>query len=139
MEVEPYGQWPQHPDAVGSWGWVELTYADGLRLVLETDKWGKKYDREGGKKPSLSSEGKEKLKALPDPPKLVSFAEAIRTRRQPGGNAEVAHRATTLLHLANIALRVGRKIQWDPVKEQIVGDEEANRFVNVPMRAPWHL
>ena len=41
--------------------------------------------------------------------------------------------------LANIAIRVGRKIQYDPVKEEIVGDEEANRLVYQPMRAPWHL
>ena len=76
---------------------------------------------------------------MPDPPKLLSFAEAIRTGQQAGGNAEVSHRATTLLHLANIALRVGRKIRWDPAAERIVGDEQANRFVNIPMRAPWHL
>jgi hypothetical protein len=43
------------------------------------------------------------------------------------------------LHLANIALRMGRKIHWDAVAEQITGDEEANRLVNIPMRAPWHL
>lgn len=139
VEVEPCGQWPQHPDAVGPWAWVELTYADGLKLVLETGKWGNKYDRESGKGPSPSAEDKEKLKAMPDPPKLVSFAEAIRTRQQAGGNAEVSHRATTLLHLANIALRVGRRIRWDPAQEQVVDDEEANRFVNIPMRAPWHL
>ncbi len=45
----------------------------------------------------------------------------------------------TILHLANIAIRVGRKIRFDPVKEVIVGDEEANRLVSQPMRAPWHL
>ena len=77
--------------------------------------------------------------ALPDPEPLVPFAEAIRTRKQAGGNAESSHRVTTALHLANIAIRVGRTIRWDPVSEQIVGDEEANRFVNIPMRAPWHL
>jgi hypothetical protein len=43
------------------------------------------------------------------------------------------------LHLANIAIRVGRKIQYDPVKEEIISDEQANRLVNQPMRAPWHL
>ena len=142
VDVEPYGQWPQHPDAVGPWGWVELTYADGLKLVLQTGKWGEPYDREGGRSISegdLSQEDRHKLDATPDPPKLASFAEAIRTREQAGGNAEVSHRASTLLHLANVALRVGRKIRWDPVKEQIVGDEQANRFVNIPMRAPWHL
>jgi hypothetical protein len=63
----------------------------------------------------------------------------VRSRRPAGGNAEAAHRTVTLLHLANIAIRVGRKIHFDPVKEVIVGDEEANRLVNQPMRAPWHL
>jgi len=42
-------------------------------------------------------------------------------------------------HLANIAIRVGRKIHFDPVREVIVGDEEANRLAYQPMRAPWHL
>jgi len=142
VEVEPYGQWPQHPDAVGPWGWVELTYADGLRFVLETGKWGQKYDRAGARKVSesdLSGDDRAKLAALPDPPALVRFADAIRTRQQAGGSAEAAHRAVTVLHLANISLRVGRKLRWDPVKEQIVGDEQANRLVNIPMRRPWHL
>ena len=74
-----------------------------------------------------------------DPAPLVDFAEAVKTRKQPGGNPEAAHRAATVLHLANIAIRVGRKIKYDPVKEEIVGDEEANRLVHPPMRAPWHL
>jgi hypothetical protein len=139
VEIEPYGPWPQHPDAVGSWGWVELKYADGLRLILETGKWGKRYDRPSGDQPKLSEEDKKKLDALPDPEPLLRFGDAIKAGKQAGGNAEASHRATTNLHLANIALRVGRKIRWDPEKEEIVGDEEANRFVNIPMRAPWHL
>ena len=52
---------------------------------------------------------------------------------------EASHRATTVLHLCNIAIRVGRTIHFDPEKEVIVGDEEANRFVNIPLRAPWHI
>jgi hypothetical protein len=43
------------------------------------------------------------------------------------------------VNLANIAIRTGRKLRYDPVKEQFVGDEQANRFVEQPMRAPWHL
>ena len=43
------------------------------------------------------------------------------------------------MHLANIAIRMGRKIHFDPVTEQVIGDEEANRLGNQPMRAPWHL
>ncbi|MDY0166466.1 MAG: Gfo/Idh/MocA family oxidoreductase [Thermoguttaceae bacterium] len=139
VEIEPHGQFPQHPDAVGPWGWVELKYADGVRFVVETGKWGTPYDRPAGKTPSLTPEDQEKLDAMPDPEPLVSFRDAIRTRQQAGGHAEAAHRSVTALHLANIALRVGRKLRWDPAAEQIVGDEQANRFVNIPMRAPWRL
>ena len=41
---------------------------------------------------------------------------------------EVAHRMTSLCHLGNIAMRLGRKIRWDPAKEQILGDEEAAAY-----------
>lgn len=83
--------------------------------------------------------GREKLAALPDPPPLAEFDEAIRTRQQAGGHAESSHRVCALMHLANIAIRLGRKLSYDPVRESILGDEEANRLVNLPMRAPWHL
>jgi hypothetical protein len=43
------------------------------------------------------------------------------------------------VHLANIAIRTGRKIRFDPERDQVIGDEEANRLVYQPMRAPWHL
>ena len=43
------------------------------------------------------------------------------------------------MHLTNIAIRVGRKIAFDPVKEEVIGDPEANRLVDQPMRAPWYL
>ena len=77
----------------------------------------------------------------PDPPSLQSFDHAVRTRDDRHGhkpNAEAAHRSCTLVNLAIIAIRIGRKIRYDPVKEQAL-DDEANRLVDVPMRAPWHL
>jgi hypothetical protein len=43
------------------------------------------------------------------------------------------------MHLANVAIRTGRTIKFDPVKEVAIDDEEANRLINQPMRAPWHL
>ena len=54
-------------------------------------------------------------------------------------NAEAAHRCATILHLSNIAIRTGRKLKYDPEKEEFIGDAEANRLVNVPYRAPWRL
>jgi len=133
---------PSHPDVTGMWAWVELTYADGFTFIMDSTEWGPRYDRKAAKQVSLSQlspEDQEKIKAMPDPEPLLSFAEAVKQRKQAGGHPEAAHRAACILHLANLSIRLGRKLQYDPVKEQFVGDEEANRFVNVPMRSPWHL
>ena len=124
------------------WGWSELTYADGLTLVLASGEWGEPYRRKQQRGIGLEDLGKEdqkRLAAMPDPQPLVSFPEAVKTRKRAGGHADAAHRTATLMHLSNIAIRTGRKLRYDPVKEQIVGDEEANRLVYQPMRAPWHL
>ena len=122
------------------WDWVELRYADGLTFVLESGEATQRYGRRpprGVSEGDLSEEDRAKLHKIPDPEPLVTFAEAIRTRRRAGGHAEASHRSATLLHLANIAIRCGRKIHYDPDKEEILGDEEANRLVRQPMRAPW--
>ena len=153
-EIEAYAPWPAHPDACGIWGRVTMKYADGSTIILESHEWGD-IDRE--KKPFIEgplgavwhkngrqTEPKDlwdRLKAFPDPPKLISWDEALKKRIDPTRRPQVefAHRSISLIHLANIAIRIGRKLNWDPAKEQFVGDEEANRLVNVPMRAPWHL
>ena len=67
------------------------------------------------------------------------FLECVRTRQRPFRDIERAHRTVTVCHLGNIAYWLGRRIKWDPVKEEIIGDEEANRWLSRPMRAPWHL
>ncbi len=141
VEIEAYAP-PSHPDAAAMWGWVELKYADGLTFVLDGREWGKPYDRKEARHVELSDldeASQKKVLAMPDPPKPITFPEAVRTRKKSVGHAEAAHRAATILHLSNIAIRCGRKIKYDPVKEQVIGDEFANRLVNQPMRAPWHL
>jgi len=145
VEIEAYAP-PAHPEACGMWGWVELKYADGMTFVMDSREWPvpeqPAYDRQRAREVSLSdlsAEDQKRIREMPDPEPLVSFAEAVKTRKRTGGNADVANRSATLLHLANIAIRTGRKLRYDPVKEQIIGDEEANRLVNPPMRAPWHL
>lgn len=141
VEVEAHAP-PAHPEVTGMWGWVELKYADGLTFVLESNEWGPRYDRRAARPVTindLNEADRATVMAAPNPEPLVTFADAVRTRRRPGGHAEAAHRAATILHLANISIRVGRKIRFDPVREVIVGDEEANRLAHPPMRGPWHL
>jgi predicted dehydrogenase len=141
VEVEAHAP-PAHPEACAMWGWVELRYADGLTFVMDSTEWGDGYDRRAPREVSLSDlseQDQKKVLATPDPEPLISFLEAVKTRKKPGGHAEAAHRTATLLHLANIAIRTGRRIRYDPDREEILGDEQANRLVCQPMRAPWRL
>ena len=69
-----------------------------------------------------------------------SFIDCVISRKEPVAPVETAHRSITICHLGNIAMRLGRKsLKWDPVKEQIVGDDEAAKMLSQPYRAPWKL
>jgi hypothetical protein len=54
-------------------------------------------------------------------------------------NVEAATRSTNVAHLANIATWTGRTQKWDPVKEEFIGDDTANRMRQRAMRAPWTI
>lgn len=70
---------------------------------------------------------------------IRDFLDCIKTRRQPVCNAEVAHRATTACHAANICLCLGRPLTWNPAKEEFVGDDMANRMRSRALREPWRF
>ena len=65
------------------------------------------------------------------------FVYCVKTRQQPFRSIEAAHRTATVSHLGNIVYWLGRPIKWDPVKEEIIGDPEASKWLNRPKRAPW--
>jgi predicted dehydrogenase len=151
VEVEAWAPWPVHPDAVGPWWKVEMRYADGCRLILESDlvknpeTKGQPY-LEGPKGKIYPGfrldppELKDALATLPDPEPMVSdFRESVRTRHKFGLNEVNGNRSNILVHLANAAIRCGRKLTFDPVTLRFVGDDEANRLVDQPYRAPWHF
>jgi len=69
----------------------------------------------------------------------ANWLECIRTRGKPSAHEEIGHRAASLGHLTIIAYRLGRSLKWDPVKEQFIGDTEANRLLARAQRAPWRM
>lgn len=74
---------------------------------------------------------------LPD--HVANFIQSVKSRQDPILPVEVAHRMTSVCHLGNITMLLNRKLKWDPAKERFLGDDEANRMLSRPMRAPWHL
>jgi hypothetical protein len=70
---------------------------------------------------------------------VKNFIDCVRSRKKPVGDVEVGHQSVQTCHLANIAYRTGRIVRWDPAKEQVVGDADANALVSRAYRAPWKL
>jgi predicted dehydrogenase len=146
VEIEP-DTVQAHPDAVGTWHKIRIKYADNCEIILDSE----------GKDPNTpyieGPEGKlyrgfrsdikglkEKLAQLPDPePQITDFNYAVRNRKKFALNEENGHRSVTIVNLAIISVRLGRKLYFDPVNQKFINDEAANRLINQPMRAPWHL
>ena len=67
-----------------------------------------------------------------------NFIDCVKSRKEPVEPVECGHRTAALCHLGNIAMILKRKIKFDPVKEEILGDSEAAGMLARPLRAPWH-
>ncbi len=68
---------------------------------------------------------------------MGNFVECVKSRKAPICSAETGHRSATIAHLGTTAIRLGRKLNWDPVKEQYVNDSEATKFIAREMRKPY--
>ena len=137
----------QHPDAVGSWRRIALRYDDGCEIILDgenRDEEAAYLEGPGGRLfqgfTSDIPDFERKVAELPDPePQVTDFIDAVKNRRTFALNESNGHRSCTIVNLGKIALRLRRKLRFDPVKQRFIGDEEANRLIFQPMRAPWHL
>ncbi|MCY2985455.1 MAG: Gfo/Idh/MocA family oxidoreductase [Planctomycetota bacterium] len=67
----------------------------------------------------------------------LNFIDAIRSGAELNANALTGHLSSSLPHLANLACRVGRSFRFDPIREEIIGDDEANRLLERTYRDHW--
>jgi myo-inositol 2-dehydrogenase/D-chiro-inositol 1-dehydrogenase len=137
----------QHYDAVGSWRRITYTYADGCKIILDGENrdkeaayiegpYGKIYRGFRSDIPDLQN----LINTLPDPePQISTFTESVLTRKKFALNEGNGHRSCTLINLGKIALRLGRSLKYDPVKQEFVDDDGANRLIHQPMRGPWTI
>jgi myo-inositol 2-dehydrogenase/D-chiro-inositol 1-dehydrogenase len=117
---------------------------DGILFIGDT---GQVFVNRGG----AYGKAVEELKAHPLPADAVqlyesrdhmrNFFDCVKSRKQPISPVDVGHRVITACHLSNIAMRLKRKIVWDPVHEEIVGDAEAcnSMYVRRDQRAPYRV
>ncbi len=68
-----------------------------------------------------------------------NFLECIRSKKAPLCPLEEGHRSTSFAHLANIALAMKQRLEWDPEKEIFTNSEQANKLLSYEYRKPWKL
>jgi len=68
-----------------------------------------------------------------------NFIQCVRSREDPIAPVEAGHQASYLGMIAEISIRLGRKLRWNPTSEKFVDDSQANQLLSGPMRSPWHL
>lgn len=115
------------------WG-VSFTGSEGT-LIITDGEWEVISEP---KKKSLES---KKYPGSGDarPAHVRNFLDCVKSRNQPVENLDVGHHVSSVAHLGNVALRAGRKLNWDAKTEKVIGDEEANKLVGVAYREPWKL
>ncbi len=70
---------------------------------------------------------------------VTNFFEAVAARKEPISDVFSHHRALSTCHLAGIAARLGRKIEWDPKAERIVDDDQAQSLVSREKRQGYEI
>lgn len=135
---------------------LSFTYADGRKIIMtdtSKNRHGVTFHAENGKdwlfcRGGMDASDRELLrdKYKEGDTKLYvsnqhekNFVDCIKNGQKTITPIEVAHRSTSVCLIGGIALKLGRKLQWDPKTEQFIKDDEANKMLSCPMRKPWSL
>jgi len=134
---------------------IEYKYADGVRLIVTSGTPSLKFEGDEGWignrgwRARLEAEPKSILSSVikPDEVHLYTckggeqrnFLDCVKSRKACYFPPEIGQRCFTIAHIGNISMILGRKLRWNPEKEEFVNDEQANRMLSRSMRSPWHL
>jgi predicted dehydrogenase len=131
---------------------VEYTYANGVKLFLKSGSGHTRFEGSEGwvdvTRGKIDAEPKLLLTSKIGPDEIhlynsndhkQNFLDCVKSRKDTICTAEIGHRTTTVCHLGNIAMMLGRKLRWDPKAECFINDPAANSMLTRAMRAPWRL
>jgi myo-inositol 2-dehydrogenase/D-chiro-inositol 1-dehydrogenase len=156
VEIEGQAEFPKDGlwDVHGDFS-IEYTYANGVKVICTDNKKNKQgvvfegtegwvYVRRGfidaqPKSLLTSTIGPDEIHLYKSNNHKANWLECIKSRAETIAPAEIGHRSCTVCLLGEIAMRLGRKLKWDPDTEQFIGDEQANKMLWRPMRSPWQV
>jgi predicted dehydrogenase len=140
--------WGEAPDP--KYPWSATLYGD--KGTLKASVFSYDFTPAGQNKPELHGEPLYEYDKFPEDKDEKGLeqhcASAIRwhmkdlmscigTRNKPVADIEQGHISTASCILANLSMKLGRSLAWDPQAGKVVGDDEANRLLSRPYRAPW--
>jgi predicted dehydrogenase len=111
---------------IGDKGNLIITYGDTAET--DTEQKAKDYEVPAGGVEVFHSPGHRE-----------NFENCMKTREKPLMHIEAGHRVAALCILGNLSCILGRKLQWDPVNERVLDDDEANRMLSRPGRGIYQL
>lgn len=166
VEVEGKGDFPPR-DAIFNTAATfsaRYKYADGVTLNLSTEEPFIRFEGADGWleckgwRGTLKASRREMLDVEIDPDKVKlyrpseivgrtegkggehrNFYDCVKSRQPTYAPAEIGHRTISIAHIGNIAMLLGRKLRWNPEREQFVDDGDANAMLSRPQREPWTL
>lgn len=132
---------------------VELHYAGDVVVEVVLGGEGLLFEGDAGRlyvnRGKITGKPVEELAENPLPADAVklyvsndhmgNFFDCIKNRRLPISDVVSQHRSVSACHLANISLRLGRKLTWDAAAERFVGDSQADAMLSRPQRAPYEV
>jgi len=145
---------PRTYEVINDKGDVEATYDNGTKLVMKKglrfgscpvriegdEGWVETGDSgEIETYPASLLSDRKYSGGYPADNHVREFLNCVKSRQQPRSTAESAHRSISACHCANMAVRLKRPMTWNPIKEEFVGDEEANRLRSRAFREPWTI
>ena len=156
VQIEGHTQYPKD----GLWNVhgdfsITYTYANGVKVICADNKKNKQgvlFEGTEGwvsvrrgkidarpKSLLTSTIGADEIQLYKSNNHKLNLLECIKSRRRTVAPAEIAHRSCTVCLLGDIAMRLGRKLRWNPDEEKFINDEQADRLLSKPMRGPWRL
>jgi hypothetical protein len=135
------GEFPNGIKFEGTEGWIFVSR--GNEAVTASDPVAALKDAQAlaASDPKIitSAIGQDEFHVPPSTDHHGNWLEAIKTRQQPIAPVEVAHRACSACLLHHMAMKLNRRLYWDPDKERFKNDEQANSMLSRPQRAPFGL
>ena len=133
------GDYPNGVKFIGTEGWIFVARNDSG--VTSSDPIAQVENRnalDASNPEILKSEiGRDEIHLHHAKEQHLDWLNSIKTRKQPVAPAETGHRSCTACLVSHIAMKLGRKLYWDPEKEQFKNDDEANTMLSRPQRKPY--